>query len=177
MDRRLRRPAASRRRRWVLAGTIVVVVAALGAWGLAGSFASGGHAAQAARSREQRTSSGSTTTAPSASTTTTTTTTPLPAPTPVPIQGGSVAPIISRVPTPNPVVFFTIDDGLVRDPAVIDFLRDHHIPVTIFPIPAYVHQDPAYFDAIHSLGASAQDHTVTHPDLRKLAGAALQKEV
>ena len=81
---------------------------------------------------------------------------------------------ISRVPTTNPVVFFTIDDGMVRDPAVIDFLRDHHVPVTIFPIPAYVHQDPAYFDAIHSLGASAQDHTVTHPDLRKLAGAALK---
>src|SRR3954463_2269462 len=127
MDRRTRRQAASRRSRGVLAGPIVVVVAALGAWGFAGSFASGGHAAQAARSREQRPSSGSTTTAPSASTPTTNTTTPLPpatpptplpAPTPVPIQGGSVAPIISRVPTPNPVVFFTIDDGLVRDSAV-----------------------------------------------------------
>src|SRR4051812_48960097 len=142
MDRRMRRQAASRRRRWVLAGTIVVVVAALGAWGFAGSFASGGHAAQAARTREQRTSSASTTTATSASTTTT-----LPAPTPVPIQGGSVAPIISRVPPPNPVVFFTIDDGLVRDPAVIDFLRDRRIPVTMFPVPGYVREDPAYFDA------------------------------
>jgi hypothetical protein len=29
------------------------------------------------------------------------------------------------VPTSNPVVFFTIDDGQVRDPAVIVFLRDH----------------------------------------------------
>jgi peptidoglycan-N-acetylglucosamine deacetylase len=173
----MRRQAASRRRRRGLAGIIVVAVGALGTWGFAGSFTSSGHAARAARSREQRTSSGSATTSTSASTTTTTTTTPLPAPTPVPIQGGSVAPIISRVPTSNPVVFFTIDDGMVRDPAVIDFLRDRRIPVTMFPIPAYVHEDPAYFDAIHALGASAQDHTLTHPDLRTLEGTPLQKEV
>ena len=152
---------------------VIAVVAVAGAWVLVGAITSGGGTAQAARSQQRRATTGSTTT--STSSTTPTTTTILP--TPVAIQGGSVAPIISRVPTSNPVVFFTIDDGQVRDPAVIDFLRNHHIPVTMFPIPAYVHQDPAYFDAIHSLGASAQDHTVTHPDLRKLAGAALQKEV
>ena len=93
------------------------------------------------------------------------------------IAGGSVASVISRVQTPNPVVFFTIDDGLVRDPAVIDFLRDRHIPVTMFPIPAYVREDPAYFQAIHALGASVQDHTVTHADLRKLDTAGQQREI
>ena len=31
--------------------------------------------------------------------------------------------------------------------------------------------------AIHALGVSAEDHTLTHPDLRKLEGTALQKEV
>ena len=170
----MRRQAAARRRRLALAAVIVIaVVAVAGAWVLVGAITSGGGTAQAARSQQRRATTGSTTT--STSSTTPTTTTILP--TPVAIQGGSVAPIIPRVPTSNPVVFFTIDDGQVRDPAVIDFLRDHHIPVTMFTIPAYVHQDPAYFDAIHSLGASAQDHTVTHPDLRKLAGAALQKEV
>jgi peptidoglycan/xylan/chitin deacetylase (PgdA/CDA1 family) len=160
----------------VLAAVIVIaVVAVAGAWVLVGAITSGGGTAQAEKSQPRRAPTGSTTST-SSTTTTTTTTTTIP-PTPVAIQGGSVAPIISRVPTTNPVVFFTIDDGMVRDPAVINFLRDHHIPVTIFPIPAYVHQDPAYFDAIHSLGASAQDHTVTHPDLRKLAGSPLQKEV
>jgi peptidoglycan/xylan/chitin deacetylase (PgdA/CDA1 family) len=108
--------------------------------------------------------------------TTTTTATPLP-PTPVAIPGGSVAPVISRVQTPNPVVFFTIDDGMVRDPAVIDFLRERHIPVTMFPIPAYVREDPAYFQAIHALGASVQDHTITHADLRKLETAGQQREI
>jgi peptidoglycan/xylan/chitin deacetylase (PgdA/CDA1 family) len=98
-------------------------------------------------------------------------------PTPVAIPGGPVAPVISRVKTPNPVVFFTIDDGLVRDPAVIDFLRDRQIPVTMFPIPAYVREDPGYFEAIHALGASVQDHTATHADLRRLGPAAQQREI
>jgi peptidoglycan/xylan/chitin deacetylase (PgdA/CDA1 family) len=173
MDRQMRRQAVARRRRLVLAAVIVIaVVAVAGAWVLVGAITSGGGTAQAEKSQPRRATTGSTTS--TSSTTTTTTTIP---PTPVAIQGGSVAPIISRVPTTNPVVFFTIDDGMVRDPAVIDFLRVRHIPVTMFPVPAYVHQDPAYFDAIHALGASAQDHTLTHPDLRKLGGAALQKEV
>jgi peptidoglycan/xylan/chitin deacetylase (PgdA/CDA1 family) len=74
-------------------------------------------------------------------------------------------------------VFFTIDDGIVQDPAVIDYLRDQHLPVTIFPVPTYVHQNPAYFQAIHALGASVQDHTLTHPDLRRLSPAAQQHEI
>jgi peptidoglycan/xylan/chitin deacetylase (PgdA/CDA1 family) len=85
--------------------------------------------------------------------------------------------VISRVPTPNPVVFFTIDDGIVRDPAVTDFLREQHIPVTMFLLPNFLHEDPAYFEAIHALGASVQDHTVSHGDLRQLSAAAQQREI
>jgi peptidoglycan/xylan/chitin deacetylase (PgdA/CDA1 family) len=85
--------------------------------------------------------------------------------------------VFSSIPTRDPVVFFTIDDGIVQDPAVIDYLRDQKIPVTIFPVPAYIHQNPSYFDAIHALGASVQDHTLTHPDLRRLSVAAQQREI
>jgi peptidoglycan/xylan/chitin deacetylase (PgdA/CDA1 family) len=85
--------------------------------------------------------------------------------------------VLSRIPTSDPVVFFTIDDGIVQDPAVLDYLRAEHIPVTIFPVPAYVHQNPQYFQALHALGASVQDHTLTHPDLRRLTSAAQQHEV
>jgi peptidoglycan/xylan/chitin deacetylase (PgdA/CDA1 family) len=101
----------------------------------------------------------------------------MPAPTPVAVASGPVAPIYARIPTNDPVVFFTIDDGIVQDPAVIDYLRDQHLPVTIFPVPAYVHQNPAYFQTIHALGGSTQDHTLTHPDLRRLTAAAQQREI
>jgi hypothetical protein len=94
-------------------------------------------------------------------------------------DGGAtrIHPVFSRVPTSDPVVFFTIDDGLVRDPAVIDDLRAENLPVTVFPVPAYVHQDPGYFQAIQALGASIQDHTRSHPDLRRLGAGAQQGEI
>jgi peptidoglycan/xylan/chitin deacetylase (PgdA/CDA1 family) len=171
----MRRQASRRRQLWIVAGVLALVaVGTAGGWAGVRTFASGGHAAHAAPAvRGRRRSSSATTTSTSATTTTSTT---LPA-TPVAIQGGPTAPVVSRVPTPNPVVFFTIDDGQVRDPAVIDFLREHQIPVTIFPIPAYVQQDPSYFDAIHTLGASVQDHTLTHPDLRRLAPGEQQRQI
>ena len=147
----------------------MVALVAVGGWALVGTLVSDGGAPHATRVR--RTTRFRST--PSAAPTTTTT---LP-PTPVPIRGGPAAPVMSRVPTTNPVVFFTIDDGIWRDPAVVDFLRAQSIPVTMFPVPAYVHQDPGYFNAIHSVGASVQDHTVTHPDLRRLGLAAQQREI
>jgi peptidoglycan/xylan/chitin deacetylase (PgdA/CDA1 family) len=87
------------------------------------------------------------------------------------------APVVSRVPTDDPVVFFTIDDGIVRDPAVIDFLRTHRIPVTIFPVPECVDEDASYFEAIQALGGSIQAHSVSHPDFRQLGLAAQRREI
>jgi peptidoglycan/xylan/chitin deacetylase (PgdA/CDA1 family) len=153
---------------------VLAFVAVAGAWGFVEAGSSGGHSVRATRS-PRRASSSSTTS--SSTTTTTTAPTPTLPPTPVPIQGGAVAPVISRVPTSNPVVFFTIDDGMVRDPAVTDFLREQHIPVTMFLLPNFLHEDPAYFEAIHALGASVQDHTISHGDLRQLSAAAQQREI
>jgi peptidoglycan/xylan/chitin deacetylase (PgdA/CDA1 family) len=150
---------------------VVLFVAVAGLWGFVGVGSSGGRVVRA-RKTARGVSTHSTTT--SSSTTPTTTTLP---PTPVPIQGGAAAPVFSRVPTPNPVVFFTIDDGMVRDPAVVDFLREQHIPVTMFLLPNFLHEDPAYFEAIHALGASVQDHTISHGDLRQLSAAAQQREI
>ena len=98
-------------------------------------------------------------------------------PVPIAIPDGPLAPVYSRLATTDPVVFFTIDDGLVRDPAVVDFIKSHRLPVTLFPVKVPVHDDQAYFDQFRALGASIQDHTVTHPDLRKLGESALRKEI
>ena len=122
------------------------------------------------------------TTTSTSTTTTTTTLAPITAaptqpPATVPIGSGSAAPVVSRVETSDRVVFFTIDDGYTRDPGVIEFLRDRNIPVTLFPVPGLVRQDPAYFEAIHALGASVQDHTVNHPTLRGLSYAAQRTEI
>ena len=91
--------------------------------------------------------------------------------------GGCLPVTVSRVPTNRPVVFFTIDDGLVRDPAVINFLRAYRIPVTLFVNPGPVGQDPGYFQSLRSLGNSIQDHTVNHPDLTRLSVDAQKAEI
>jgi peptidoglycan/xylan/chitin deacetylase (PgdA/CDA1 family) len=96
---------------------------------------------------------------------------------PVTIPPGPVAPVLSKIPTTNPVVFFTIDDGLVRDPAAVDFIRVHHIPVTLFILPVPLQQDPAYFLTLAQVGASVQDHTVHHLLLPKLSAARQVAEV
>ena len=108
-----------------------------------------------------------------------TTTTKGPAkPTPVPIDMSTPsAPVFSRIPTTDPVVFLTIDDGIVQDPAVLDYIKAQNIPVTMFPVPAYVEQNEPYFQAIHATGATVQDHTVHHTDLTKLSPADQKTEI
>jgi peptidoglycan/xylan/chitin deacetylase (PgdA/CDA1 family) len=95
----------------------------------------------------------------------------------VDVGNGPSAPVFSRIPTTDPVVFLTIDDGIVQDPAVIDYIRQEQIPVTMFPVPAYVEQNEPYFQAIHALGASVQDHTVHHTDLTKLSLTNMRAEI
>lgn len=92
-------------------------------------------------------------------------------------SSGVTPTVVSRVATNDQVVFFTIDDGVVRDPAVVEFLRANNIPVTLFVNPIYVQKDPAYFASIAKLGNSVQDHTVNHPHLTALSLAAQQAEI
>jgi peptidoglycan/xylan/chitin deacetylase (PgdA/CDA1 family) len=130
------------------------------------------HAAPASTAVSTTTPATTTTVAP------TTTTVAVPKPTPVPIDMSTPsAPVFSRVPTTDPVVFLTIDDGIVQDPAVVDYIREQKIPVTLFPVPAYVQQNEPYFQAIHGLGATVQDHTVHHTDMTKLSAANQQAEI
>jgi len=98
-------------------------------------------------------------------------------PVPLALAPGPHAPVLSRIDTTDPVVFLTIDDGLVQDPAVVEWLRTNQVPVTMFPTPPYVNQNPAFFESIHALGASVQDHTVNHKNLTTLPAGELKREI
>jgi peptidoglycan/xylan/chitin deacetylase (PgdA/CDA1 family) len=65
----------------------------------------------------------------------------------------------------------------VQDDAVIRYLESHDVPVTIFPTPPFVSQHPTYFDALHALGGSVQDHTVNHKNLTNLSAGEQQREI
>jgi hypothetical protein len=102
---------------------------------------------------------------------------PPPDASPVALGGGTLAPVIYKIPTSQPVVFLTIDDGFVRDPQVVDYLRSMHLPVTVFLLTAAGRQAPGYFRSLQAAGATIQDHTLTHPRLTNLPLAAQKKEL
>jgi len=100
-----------------------------------------------------------------------------PAPEPVAVQGGLMAPVFYRVPTSQPVVFVTIDDGWVRDPRVVQLLRVTRIPTTLFLIDRAAREAPGYFGSLRAAGATVEDHTVDHPRLPTMAYGAQQREI
>ncbi|MFI6984476.1 polysaccharide deacetylase family protein [Embleya sp. NPDC050154] len=102
--------------------------------------------------------------------------TPPPAPPAVkPIKaGGPQPPVVDKIPTEEKIVFITIDDGAEKDPGFLDMMRDLRIPVSMFLNDTYVRQDPEYFRKLQALGATVQNHTLSHPDLKTL-GAEAQK--
>jgi peptidoglycan/xylan/chitin deacetylase (PgdA/CDA1 family) len=140
------------------------------------------------------TSTSSTTTTVSTTTTTTTTTLPpttttqplrvpglglptQPTPTPVSLPPTNSAPLFARIPTTNKVIFLGIDDGIVRDPAVANLLKQANIPFTMFLTDSMANSGTDYFRQLQQYGGVVESHTLTHPDLTKLPYAQAQKEI
>jgi peptidoglycan/xylan/chitin deacetylase (PgdA/CDA1 family) len=114
----------------------------------------------------------STTTSPTTTLPPTTTTVP-PPPTSVPgltvgplIGGPGPIPVIHRVPTTDPVVFITIDDGAYADPAALDIIRNRQVPVTLFLNQVYLKAHGDYFKQLQDAGAVIGSHTMDHSNLR-----------
>lgn len=133
-----------------------------------------------------------TTTAPRTTTTTapptTTTTTPKlrkpglglleqPPPTPVPLPPTGSAPVFSRIPTTNKVIFLGIDDGMVRDPAVADLLKQANIPFTMFLQQGMAEEGADYFRQLQEYGGVVESHTINHPNLFTVSAGQMQSEV
>ena len=86
-------------------------------------------------------------------------------------------PLVSRVPTGDRVIFITIDDGWVRDRAVIDLIHREHMPVSTFLVKQAASKDPGYFKEIVSEGGTVEDHTVDHPFLSRVSAQRQTDEV
>jgi len=172
------------------AAAVVVTLVLVGAVAIFSVHRDGGHAASAANVQptttppsptEAPTSTSSAPTTPAP----TTTTQPKPglglltppAPTPVALPGGNLAPVYSRIPTTNKVIFLGIDDGLVRDPAVTQLLADANVPFTMFLVKEPADDGTDYFRQLQQVGGTVEDHTITHPDLTKLGYAQVRNEV
>jgi peptidoglycan/xylan/chitin deacetylase (PgdA/CDA1 family) len=181
----------------VAIGLTVVLVVALGL--VPRELRGGGRSGQAGASEQTEgegaaPASSATTTAPStapssapstAGAPATTTTPPVPGlflprqppPTPVSLPASGPARVFNRIPTTNKVIFLGIDDGVVRDPAVADALRDAHVPFTMFLVQGEAAEGAAYFRQLQQYGGTVEAHTITHPDLTKLSYSQMQREV
>jgi peptidoglycan/xylan/chitin deacetylase (PgdA/CDA1 family) len=100
-----------------------------------------------------------------------------PTPQPVSLPPTSSAPVFSRIPTTNKVIFLGIDDGLVRDPAVADLLKQANIPFSMFLVQGEADAGADYFRQLQSYGGTVESHTITHPDLTTLSYGQVQQEV
>jgi peptidoglycan/xylan/chitin deacetylase (PgdA/CDA1 family) len=112
--------------------------------------------------------------APTTVPTTVPTTTTVPSTTTVPelIVGpleakGKPVPVVFRIGTFDPVVFITVDDGGIRRPELVEYVRRSGIPITMFLTERYTSGDGvAYFRELQDLGATVQTHSITHTSLR-----------
>jgi peptidoglycan/xylan/chitin deacetylase (PgdA/CDA1 family) len=87
--------------------------------------------------------------------------------------------VFSDVPMAEKVVFVTIDDGIEKEPAFIQMVKDFQIPLTISLADVLIKDDYAYFEKLYETGyVSIQNHTVTHPlDMPALSASQQLDEV
>ncbi|MEU7422586.1 polysaccharide deacetylase family protein [Streptomyces sp. NPDC040750] len=75
--------------------------------------------------------------------------------------------VLDHVPTRDPVVFLTYDDGAERDPRFVDMVRELRLPVSMFLTDSVVGPGYGHFARLRGLGAGIENHTLDH---RALAG-------
>lgn len=102
---------------------------------------------------------------------------------PVPIKITTLATsgpakLFTGIPVGNQkVAFLTIDDGWLKDPAMVTLLRDAHIPFTMFLTTDAIKSDPSFFTQLEGLGGVIEDHTITHGNLSQMDYARQQHEI
>ncbi|AJT42845.1 transposase [Psychromicrobium lacuslunae] len=73
-----------------------------------------------------------------------------------------MVPVLTRVPTKQPVVFLSIDDGVTKRAEALAALQHYGYPVTMFLTKNTIQNDPEYFRGFQALGNRIQNHTVSH---------------
>ncbi|MER6711876.1 MULTISPECIES: polysaccharide deacetylase family protein [unclassified Streptomyces] len=96
---------------------------------------------------------------------------------PVPAASHPLPPVVDHVPTRDPVVFLTYDDGAERDPRFVGLVRERRLPVSMFLTDSVVGPGYGHFARLRAVGASIQNHTLDHPALRGLPYAGQRAEI
>ncbi|MUL41496.1 polysaccharide deacetylase family protein [Streptomonospora sp. PA3] len=93
-------------------------------------------------------------------------------------QTGAGAPVVFRAATDDPVVFLTIDDGAVRDPAMISVLKKAQVPASLFLTGDYAVDDPGFFRRLRDEAtARIEGHSIDHSDLKGQGFADQKRQI
>ena len=94
-----------------------------------------------------------------------------------PLATAQALPVTYRVKTHDPVVFITIDDGIVTPTAALSYVEKHRIPITSFLTSSQVSDGKVrYFERISQWG-SVQNHTTTHASLATSDASLIKSQV
>lgn len=93
-----------------------------------------------------------------------------------PVQA-QMLPVTYRVDTKAPVVFITIDDGIVTSGSALAYVEKHRLPVTSFLTSSQVTPSKARYFARISRWGSVQNHTTTHADLATSDAGLIGRQV
>ncbi|MFI5712084.1 polysaccharide deacetylase family protein [Kribbella sp. NPDC051620] len=94
-------------------------------------------------------------------------------------QPGVGAQAASRGAVGTKYVYITFDDGPgpTYTPQILAILRRYGVKATFFEIGQNVRKYPAVTRKVHQQGHSVQNHTYSHPDLRKVPAATFRSQV
>jgi peptidoglycan/xylan/chitin deacetylase (PgdA/CDA1 family) len=95
---------------------------------------------------------------------------------PLPVEPNAAA-VIHEIPTTDPVVFLTIDDGVTQSPEITDLLTSQSLPFTLFLDDHAIRNDYGYFARLRDAGMSIQNHTMNHARLKTLTFEEQKAEI
>lgn len=78
-----------------------------------------------------------------------------------PVESG-FAPVITSLPTKQPVVFLTIDDGAHKTPDQLQTMRDNHLVASIFLARLFITDNPLFFAEFTKYGSLIENHSLNH---------------
>jgi peptidoglycan/xylan/chitin deacetylase (PgdA/CDA1 family) len=103
---------------------------------------------------------------------------PAPAPTKVTLPSDGTAGWFSSIPTKQKIAFITIDDGWSKDPMALKLFQAANVPITLFLEINAIKDDPGYFKPLRDqAGATIEDHTISHTELKGRSYAFQKKEI
>lgn len=73
-----------------------------------------------------------------------------------------LAPIITSLPTKEPVVFLGIDDGAYKSPDELQMMNDHHIKASLYLSRLFIQENPGFFTDFLKSGNLIENHSLNH---------------